>query len=369
MAQRLVQGYEMVRRLDRGEGDTLIYEARHVETDMQVAIKVIPFDDETALEAAKREVKILAKIDHKNIVHLKHAFSDEGKLHIVMQFVPGGDLARLMSNFSVANLDNVRALGIQVCQALQHLHDRDVFHCDVKPSNILIADPFWEHDYERDHAVKLTDFGISEILRHKGPRFLPGVRQAPTTTVGASSVRGSPLYMAPERFEGHPPSRQSDLWSLGVVLYEVLAGARPFDGEDFFVVRRSVMRGLTQPLPSNVPFILKDAVERCLRLNPEDRFESAKSLKEHLQHFNVREGSTRTLETGVEQPEPEAVGATGKEVQARTRTGTRKGKRSDRKAWPVWVRQLIGVILFLIVAALVYWAMGGFSAEPPTNGG
>jgi hypothetical protein len=118
-----------------------------------------------------------------------------------------------------------------------------------------------------------------------------------------------------------------------------------------------------------VPFILKDAVERCLRLNPEDRFESAKSLKEHLQHFNVREGSTRTLETGVEQPEPEAAGATGKEAQARTRTGTRKGKRSDRKAWPVWVRQLIGVILFLIVAALVYWAMGGFSTELPTNGG
>ncbi|MFQ5589865.1 MAG: serine/threonine-protein kinase [Phycisphaerae bacterium] len=359
MSSRVVHGYELIERLDRGEGHTQVWEARHVDTGMRVAIKVIPLDssDEGTLDAVMEEVRLLGKFNHKNIVHLKTVFRERDRLHVVMQYVEGSNLTRVLHQFNWSNLDNVIALGIQMCQALTHLHDQKVCHCDVKPANILIANAFWSDEYDRDEAVKLTDFGIAEIIRRKQPTLLSARTGAgDASELHGSSIRGSPAYMAPERFRGEPGTPQSDIWSAGIVLYEVLTGKHPFNGDDVYAIERAVARGLRTPLPSQLPFLLRDVVERCLRVNPEDRFDSARDLMEHLARISVG-------------PVDTADGPPGKHVgeehqhkidTSRTRTGS-----PDSDPWPVGRRVALFVTVLAVLVALgvgLVWLANNLSA-------
>ncbi|MCK4659730.1 MAG: serine/threonine protein kinase [Phycisphaerae bacterium] len=314
MVSTQVQGYELIRRLDRSEGQTQVWEARHVETEMHAAIKVIPIDNEVMLNEVMEEVRVLARIDHKNIVHLKTAFREGHKLHIVMQYVEGDNLSRVQGNFGLHDVTDIVAVGIQVCEALEHLHRQNVCHCDVKPSNILIANSFWDDDYNRDTAVKLTDFGIAEIIRKSASEFLSTKDDKPVNGSAQSlSVRGSPAYMAPERFRSRPATPQGDIWSVGVVLHELLTHQRLFAGDDFETVEQAVMRGECKPLPGAVPSLLRGIVETCLAANPEDRYESARQLRNHLKSLSVGPVDTAELHnrprdeqpTGKPPPEPE----------------------------------------------------------------
>ena len=360
MTAREVHGYELIDRLDHGEGHTQVWEARHVETGMRVAIKVIPFDDKATVEAVMAEVRLLAKFNHKNIVHLKTVFRERDRLHIVMQYVEGSNLTRVVDQFNWSNMDNILALGMQMCQALQHLHDQNVCHCDVKPANILIANVFWGEEYDRDEGVKLADFGIAEIIRRKQPTFLSGgSTRSGSDGLQSSSIRGSPAYMAPERFRGEPATPQSDIWSVGVVLFEVLTGEQPFAGEDFYAIKRSVARGLTKPLPGQLPFLLRDIVERCLRVNPEDRFDSARSLMAHLARINV--GPVDTAEA----PPGEGVTLFRDEPDAESSTST---DLPEPNTWPLRKRVALFVAVLLALIAIgsgFVWLTNVLAGDPP----
>ncbi len=362
MAPTKLHGYELVERLDHGGGHTQVWEARHAETGMRVAVKVIPLDseDEATLDSVMEEVRLLARFNHKNIVHLKTVFRERDKLHIVMQYVGGSNLTRVVDQFNWANLDNIIALGTQMCQALQHLHDQDVCHCDIKPPNILIANAFWSDEYDRDEAVKLTDFGIAEIIRRKHPTLLSArAAQSDTADPQSSSIRGSPAYMAPERFRGEPATPQSDIWSVGVVLYEVLTGERPFEGEDFYALKRSAARGLSKPLPGQLPFLLRDVVERCLRANPEDRFDSARSLMAHLARINV--GPVDTADGP-----PDEKAATGRDAFDDTSPTSKSLPEPD--VWPRGKRVALFVAVLVTLVAVgagFVWLADVLSGNPP----
>lgn len=342
---RQVGGYEFISRLDQNTGTTMVYEARNLETGQRVAIKVIPFDDEAALEEPMREVQLLAQVQHKNIVDLKHAFKHDGKLHIVMTFVEGSNLAKLKASFSVANQRDIVEVGIQVCQALEYLHRHNIHHCDVKPSNILIADPFWHSDYDRDQAVKLTDLGISQLGSEQDMAALRNDRTSEALLPEQStSMRGSPAYMAPERFRGEPLIPQSDIWSVGVILYELLAGKKPFEGRDYFEYKRLATSGRYPPLSSTIPFALRDVIQRCLQLDPEDRFATATELKEHLRRINtpVRDETYKHRPGTEPAQDAEPVPSFAPEPD-----------KPETHRWPLWLRLTLDAIGFLLLAGII----------------
>ncbi len=260
--------YEIIEELGRG-GSARVYKAYQAAMHRYVAIKVLANDSEDQVGFVRRfarEVEVVAQLNHPNIVAVYDSGEVEDLVYLVMQCVNGGTFRqRLGQPLAVATACGAAH---QVARALQHAHSRGIIHRDVKPSNMLI-------DSEDNNRILLTDFGIAKL---QGMR---GLTKSGTTI-------GTPEYMAPEQAEGREIDGRADVYSLGCVLYEALAGRSPFVGSTAVSVlyqqvhaRPDYIRALNPQVPRELARVL----EMALAKRPEDRFDSAEGFAYALQQF------------------------------------------------------------------------------------
>jgi len=196
---------------ERGKGGmAFVYHARDLMLERDVAVKILRedfSDDATFQERFRQEAKAAANLSHPNLVTVHDFGFDQGKLFIVMEYVPGVDLKTLLKQRGRLSPGEALPLMIQACAGIGYAHRAGLVHCDVKPQNLLVMP---------DNRLKVTDFGIARALATIQPEEQADV------------VWGSPQYFSPEQAFGAAPSPASDVYSLGIVLYEMLAGRLPF---------------------------------------------------------------------------------------------------------------------------------------------
>jgi serine/threonine protein kinase len=272
----LADDYEMIDEIGRG-ASAVVYRARDLALDRLVAIKVVrpqaSGSGDAALERLAREARTSAKLTHPNIVTLyavRQLHAAEG-LALVMQLVPGGTVKDALEAEGALAPARAEAIVQDVASALAYAHARGVVHRDVKPENIFL-------DQESGRAM-LADFGIA-WSRDQDSRL---------TMTGAAL--GTPMYMAPEQLDGAPPDGRSDLYSLGLVAWEMLTGERPWAGESLFNL---ILKQKTEALPPMealrpgvIPDRLQYVVERLLEKPPEARWAGADALLDALRHWVV----------------------------------------------------------------------------------
>lgn len=269
--QLKVGKFVVLRRLGRG-GMGAVYEGYDPDLDRRVAIKTLSIEAVADLESRQRlerEARAAAKLGkHPNIITLYELgnFGVRGKPYIVMEYLEGSDLAALMGREKNMPFAEALEISIQVCRALDFAHHRGVVHRDVKPSNVRYLD---------DGQVKLMDFGIARV---------EGSDQITKSGV----MIGTLHYMSPEQIQGEAIDGRADIFSTGCILYEMLAGERPFRGESatsilYKIVHHEPSRLLE--LDSGLPQEIQDIVDRALAKKPEARYQSAAELAQDLEQL------------------------------------------------------------------------------------
>ncbi|HJQ75176.1 MAG TPA: protein kinase, partial [Gaiellaceae bacterium] len=250
--------YELEELVGTG-GMSGVFRARDVQLDRRVAIKILHeryAGDPEYLERFRREARAVARLSHPNIVTVIDRGDDNGRQYIVFEHVEGENLKELVQRTGRLPVHRALELALAVAEGLAFAHEHGLVHRDVKPQNVLLS---------REGEVKVTDFGIARSLDVEH-----GVTQTGT-------VLGTSEYLAPEQASGKPVSPATDVYSLGVVLWELLAGDVPFVGENFVAV---ALRHVNEPAPSllerrpDVSPRLAAAVDRALAKDPARRFPS-----------------------------------------------------------------------------------------------
>jgi class 3 adenylate cyclase/tRNA A-37 threonylcarbamoyl transferase component Bud32 len=283
--------YRLIRQIGSG-GMAEVYLAYDEVLEREVAFKVLDrkhAESREAVERFRREARSAASLSHPNIAAIfDRGHTEDGTYYIVMEYVEGGTLEDLIQQEGPLSPERTTEVALQVAEALRVAHEKGVIHRDIKPQNILLS---------KTGEAKVADFGIARA-------------QAATTMTQAGSVIGSVHYISPEQALGEPATPKSDLYSLGVVLYEMLTGELPYDAETPGAVVMQHVGGLSRsPKEVNprVPEELDAVTARLLSKDPDDRYADATALVEDLER--VKSGLAPVAET----------------MQARTRVG-----RTDR---------------------------------------
>ena len=327
--------FDLVELIGKG-GMSSVYKAHDHLLDRVVAIKILHphyTQDEEYVERFRREARSVAQLSHQNIVTVIDRGEDGGRQYIVFEYVDGENLKQLVERTGPVPVRDVLVLGLQMGRALAFAHGRGLIHRDVKPQNVLL---------NSDGQAKMTDFGIAREVDVQG-----------VTITG--TVLGTSEYIAPEQARGQPVDAQTDVYSLGVVLYELLTGAVPYEGETFVTV---ALKHVNEPTPSvlarrpDVPPRVALAVERAMAKSPADRFESMDELVDEL------EACLAELDPGSEQATMIARGT----VPAAQRAQPRRRRRRRGVLWPA-----AAVLAVLAVAALA--ALGALALRDDGDGG
>ncbi len=258
--------YELLELIGKG-GMSSVYKAHDRLLDRQIAVKVLHphfTEDEEYVERFRREARSVAQLSHPNIVTVIDRGEDEGRQFIVFEYVEGENLKQLLERTGPMPVSDALVLGLQMARALSFAHGRGLIHRDVKPQNVLL---------NADGQAKMTDFGIARSVDVQG-----------VTITG--TVLGTSEYIAPEQARGQQVDAQTDVYSLGVVLYELLVGGVPYEGETFVTV---ALKHVNEPTPSvlerrpELPPRVALAVERAMAKSPDERFSSMDELVDELE--------------------------------------------------------------------------------------
>ena len=278
-AGQVVGEYKVVRVLGRG-GLGAVYEAMHLISHRAEAMKVM-LPEQTGTpemkERFRREIQLLASLNHPNIAGLHNAFYVEDQLIMVMELVEGEDL-RTRSQKARIPLPMLMDFAMQVLAALDYAHSRGVVHRDIKPANIMVS---------RANLVKVLDFGIA-------------ISEGSVELTKAGSLIGSPLHMSPEQIRGEKATGHSDIYSLGVTLYELIAGRPPLNGSTTYELMMAHLNVTPTPLAQlrpDVPARLSDIIARALEKEPAKRFATAAEFLEALRSQNMPELAGTTTVT------------------------------------------------------------------------
>jgi serine/threonine protein kinase len=256
----LKEEYEIVQELGRG-GMAIVYKARERQLERDVAIKVLPFSlafDAEFVERFQREARTSAKLEHPNIIPIYRVGRSGRVIYFVMKFLRGESLSERLEKQESLSPEEIGKILAQTAGALGYAHKNGIVHRDIKPDNIMFD--------ETGHAI-LTDFGIAKAATG-------------TRLTGTGMSIGTPHYMSPEQARAQTLDGRSDIYSLGVVAYQCLAGCVPFDGEDSFSIGyKHIMEDLPEPEMKTVgQRSLFQIIQRMLAKAPEDRFQSAEEL-------------------------------------------------------------------------------------------
>jgi serine/threonine-protein kinase len=323
--------YRVERRLGRG-GMAEVFLARDLRLDRLIALKVLApalSSDPAFVARFRREAQAAAGLSHPNIVAVYDWGEALGSYYIAMEYAPGRTLAEVIEADAPLASERTALIGAQVAAALAAAHREGVVHRDIKPSNVILGE---------EDAVKVTDFGIAHVVEEAGTRL---------TTTG--TVLGTPAYLSPEQAEGRAVDGRSDVYSLGVVLYELATGATPFQGQTSAALAYQHAREPLEP-PSGrnpaVPAALDAIITESLAKDPEARPASAEQVRRRLLALT----------------DPSRVPPATTELAA-TRVLPAPG--DDPRLW--WALAALGVAL--IAALAVYFAFGrdSGSSQPTTQ--
>ena len=260
--------YKVVRALGQG-GLGAVYEAVHQISQRAEAMKVM-LPERTGTpdmrERFRREIQLLASLNHPNIARLHNAFYFEDQLIMIMELVEGEDLRSRSRNRGIP-LPMLMNFAMQVLAALDYAHARGVVHRDIKPANIMVSPT---------GLVKVLDFGIA-------------ISQGSTELTMAGSLIGSPMHMSPEQIRGEKATQQSDIYSLGVTLYELIAGRPPVNGGTTYELMMAHLNQTPVPLAEirpDVPARLSAAISKALEKEPAKRFLTASDFLDALRSQN-----------------------------------------------------------------------------------
>lgn len=237
----------------------------------------------------RREVAALAAIEHPNVVRSYGSGEHQGLPWLAMELLEGMTLRELLAGGRLPVAQTERIM-FQLCAAVAAVHEAGVIHRDLKPANIMQVEP--------DQRIVLADFGLAQ------PRGAPKLEELDpphfSTAVRVGRQIGTPAYMPPEQTQGKEADMRSDVWSLGAMLYELLAGRRPFVGRDIRGMLTSVCEACPEPLPADLEPYLKGVVYKCLQKNPDWRFPTAREMVETVHDKRL----VQLLPTGVDGPHP-----------------------------------------------------------------
>ena len=324
-----------------------VYLGRHETSDRVAAVKVLPgsmVHESGFVSRFNREIAAMRKLQSPNIVELYDSGEDHGTYFYAMEYVSGETLTdRILREKRIPWREAIE-ISVQICRALKSAHNAGIIHRDLKPSNLLMGE---------DGTVKLTDFGIAQVF-------------ASSKLTVTGGILGTAEYMSPEQAQGRRTTKQSDLYSLGAVLYVMLTGRPPFIGKTTLEIlqkhRFSQFDSPKRVVP-DIPFWLDEIVCRCLSKKPEDRYPDAYVLSLRLQEVPkkvdlardttpVPEGANSTSETLVDAPEGEAdqVGGTLIRDLFRAQMEAEQASSGIGKLLDnVWV--LIGLLVLIIAGA------------------
>ncbi len=345
IGQILLNRYEILEKTGEG-GMAVVYRARDTLLNRQVAVKVLRSQfatDREFKERFRREAQAAASLSHPNVVNI-YDVGDTGRIHfIVMEYVVGRTLHEIIRDESPLAIDHCIDIAHQIAQALAHAHQHHIVHRDIKPHNILITN---------DGRVKVTDFGIAQALS-----------SANLTQTGM--VMGSVHYFSPEQAKGVNVQHFSDLYSLGIVLYEMLTGSVPFKGESPIAVALKQIQD-TPASPGNrrsdIPDPLAALVMQLLEKSPSQRGESAGHLASVLMQMRGRsEHPTPVMYDTVTQKIPTAANndtSAGKEddmPDKRSQSNTQNKRKSKKSNGKQKRRSLLPVLFLIVLISGLAW--------------
>ena len=266
----IIGHYRIIEKIGAG-GMGEVYLAEDTELNRKVALKFLPphlCQDADCRARFKREAQAAAKLDHPNIVSVFEVGEWQGRPFFSMQYIEGNSLRDLIESKKIP-VERIIDLAIQICEGLDKAHKAGVIHRDIKPGNILI---------DRDGRPRIADFGLASCLEGE-----------PITKVGTRM--GTAGYMSPEQIRGDKTDHRTDLFSLGIVLYELIAARSPFAADNYEAVQRLILSGVAEPLArykTNVPEGLQGVVERALEKDAAVRYQSAADMMADLRRLRRR---------------------------------------------------------------------------------
>ncbi len=312
--------YEIIEELGKG-GMGRVYRVEDTKLNQEVALKLIKAEiakDRKTIERFRNELKTARNIRHKNVCGMYDLGEERGTHYITMEYVHGEDLKSLIRKMGQLSAGQVITIAKQVCDGLAEAHRLGVVHRDLKPQNVMI---------DTEGSARIMDFGIARSLEAKG-------------ITGAGMMIGTPEYMSPEQVEGKEVDQRSDIYSLGVILYEMAAGRVPFEGETPFIIGMK-HKGETpqdpKELNAQIPDDLSRVILRCLEKNKEARYQSAGEVRSELE----------SIEKGI--PTTERVIPPKKTITSREITVTFGVKKLFIPALVVLILSALAVVIFLVL--------------------
>lgn len=269
--------YEILKEVGKGSMG-MVFQAHDPHIDRLVAIKVLRQDrmsSEGFIERFLKEAKAIGRLSHPNIVAVYDVGEDQETIYIAMEFIEGDSLDTFQKPDKKLTIPEILDLGIQVAEALHYANERGVTHRDIKPSNIIV---------QPGGRVKITDFGIAHIEDPNG-----------MIKTQAGEILGTPAYMSPEQVLGRSVDGRSDIFSLGVILWEMCVGKRPFRGDTMAAVFRAVTDDHPESpdkINPEIPAELAGIISKCLEKDPSKRYQSGHQLAEALK--NISGGGPKT---------------------------------------------------------------------------
>jgi serine/threonine-protein kinase len=332
-----MQNYELGEIIESG-GMGAVYKGRHTALERDVAIKfILPHvaGDEAAVERFLREARLAARINHPNVVHVYDTGVDQqGQPYIVMELLTGESLKERLARGPMTEADAVD-IGKQVLMALEKAHSMEVVHRDIKPANIYLC---------TDRTVKILDFGVAKGL---------DAGSTGNVTVAGKTV-GSPAYMSPEQAEGIPVDSRTDIYSVGIVMYEILTGYTPFRGENSLAIMQKHLNTPPPPLPKEANSAVRSVIEKALAKKPDKRFASAHEMKLALDKVSAKNVVVAKSETGESAANP-------------TPSPGRKSTKSHETATAERKSPVLAIVI--AVAALVTIGVGAMVVPKVLGGG
>ncbi|MFO7740795.1 MAG: Stk1 family PASTA domain-containing Ser/Thr kinase [Anaerolineae bacterium] len=344
----LNERYRLRRCIGSG-GMAVVYEGVDMLLERRVAVKVLRqrfASDPEFLERFQREARAAANLDHPNIVTVFDVGRDDERHYIVMEYVDGHDLKTIIRQKGRLSVAEALDIATQVAAGVGHAHKAGVIHRDIKPQNVLLT---------HSGRAKVVDFGIARALSEAG-------------LTDSDTVWGSPIYFAPEQAAGDPPTPASDVYSIGVMMYEMLAGSPPFQAENPTALAMKHLREEPPPLTarnSQVPPRLEWIVRKVLSKEPSARYRTAHQLARVLEDYRLDVEQPTGWQPAVVSPptpHPEEERAAGREPK----TIQKKSFGSEALAWVLGVIALVAVVGLIPLWWLVYRSYAALPVAPPT---